>query len=202
MQLLPRYNHIGYTQDELDRIGNTIIFLSNKIERLSKTKLLKLVYLLDEVSIKKYGVPFLNLEYKVWQAGPVNLELFNELSSGPFLLKNYIRTEITSKKECYITGKKSFDNDEFSDNDIDLLEEISSTYGKLSAQKLVELCHRPHTLWYRIAKQENLLEAFNQNLLRTSDFEINFSDYIVNSSEKQQLEEHKNFLNFSKNFKG
>ena len=54
----------------MQKIGNALVYLSSHISDLSKTKLLKLVYLLDEVSIRKSGVPIFNLTYKVWKFGP------------------------------------------------------------------------------------------------------------------------------------
>lgn len=77
-------NASAYTQykgAQLNKIGNAAIYLSDRIEELSKTKLLKLLYILDETSIRKWGVPFLNLKYKVWKFGPVAPEIFVDLSS-------------------------------------------------------------------------------------------------------------------------
>ena len=48
------------------------------------------IYILDEISIKKSGLPFLNLKYKVWKFGPVSEELFIDLSSETKLLEDYI----------------------------------------------------------------------------------------------------------------
>ena len=73
-------NSDTHTTDEINKIGNTIVYLAQNIPQLSKTKLLKLLYLLDEVSIKEFAIPFLNLEYYVWQAGPVATEIFGEIS--------------------------------------------------------------------------------------------------------------------------
>ena len=43
---------------QVEKIGNTVVYLSQKIPTLKKTKLLKLLYILDEISIKKTGIPF------------------------------------------------------------------------------------------------------------------------------------------------
>jgi hypothetical protein len=57
--------------NQIDKVGNSIIYLSEKIGELSKTKDLKLISILDELSIKKSGIPFFNLKYKVWKFSPV-----------------------------------------------------------------------------------------------------------------------------------
>ena len=43
--------YIKFNQNQLEKIGNTVVYLSQNIPNLSKTKLLKLLYILDK---KKY----------------------------------------------------------------------------------------------------------------------------------------------------
>ncbi len=72
------------------KIGNTIIYFSQHIDQLSKTKLLKLLYILDEISISRSGIPVLNLKFKAWKFGPVSEDLFIELSSELSFLKDFL----------------------------------------------------------------------------------------------------------------
>jgi uncharacterized phage-associated protein len=191
-----------FTKDQIEKIGNAIIYIAEQIPNLSKTKLLKLIYLVDEYSIKSYGIPFFDLEYKLWQAGPVNIDLFIELSPERVLLKDYIKLSFTETGECYINPKKKFDNSEFSENEIELLEEIVSVYKKYSAKQLVELCHRPSSLWYQVAKEKGVLELFETRRKNTTDFIIPLSDHIKDDKIKMSLyNEHKEFLDFSNRFK-
>ena len=169
---------------------------------LSKTKLLKLIYLLDEYSIRSYGIPFFDLEYKLWQAGPVNTDIYSELSSDTHLLKDFIKLNFTGTGEVYISAKKKFDNNEFSENELELLEKIAQAYKKYSAKRLVELCHRPTTLWYQVAKEKGVLDLFQSGKKNTTDYTIPLSDCIKDDKAKLSLyNEHKEFLNFSKRFK-
>jgi hypothetical protein len=46
-------------------VGNVVVYLSERIKPLYKTKLLKLLYLLVEECIKRNGVPMFGLEYLV-----------------------------------------------------------------------------------------------------------------------------------------
>jgi uncharacterized phage-associated protein len=195
-------NHQSYTKDQLEKIGNAIIYIAERMPNLSKTKLLKLIYLLDEFSIISYGIPFFDLEYKLWRAGPVNTDIYSELSSDSHLLKDFIKLNFSEKGECYISPKKKFDNSEFSDNEIEILEIIVKAYRKYSAKQLVELCHRPSTLWYRIAQEKGVLELFESGEKSTTDFTIPLSDNIKDDKLKMSIyNEHKEFLNFSKRFK-
>jgi len=95
-----------YTREQIEKIGNSIVYLSSKIDKISKTKLLKLLYVLDEISIKRSGIPFLNLKYKVWKFGPVADDLFVEFSSSPSMLKDFINRESTAEGHNYISPKE------------------------------------------------------------------------------------------------
>lgn len=191
-----------YTKDQIEKIGQAIIYMAEKMPGVSKTKILKLVYLLDEYSIKSCGIPFFGLEYKVWQAGPVNTDLYTELSSNTVLLKDYIRLEYSPNGECSVFPRKKFSDDEFSENDLELLNEIVRIYKRFSAKKLVELCHRPSTLWYQVAKEKGVLDLFESGKLNTTDYVIPLEEYIREDEVKLEIyNDHKEFTNFTKRFK-
>src|SRR5690554_525756 len=83
-------SYIRLSGSQIDKVGNALIYLSQKIKPLSKTKALKLIYILDELSIKKSGIPFFNLKYKVWKFGPVSEEIFIDLSSEMNMFSEYL----------------------------------------------------------------------------------------------------------------
>jgi len=82
------------------------------MQPLSKTKLLKLLYLLEEFSVKKYHVPFLDLKFEVWQAGPVAKDVFVDLSQDePVMLKEFVSIDCNNFNgvtATYIKPKKEF----------------------------------------------------------------------------------------------
>ena len=148
--------YIKFNQNQLEKIGNTVVYLSQNIPNLSKTKLLKLLYILDEISIKKSGLPFLNLKYKVWKFGPVSEELFIDLSSETKLLEDYIEKN-NDDGVNYIRPVVDFNDDEFSDNDIDLMDSIIEKFGNKSAKELIAYTHRVNSPWYNTAKDNDVL---------------------------------------------
>jgi len=167
----------AYSKCDIDKIGNAIIYLAEKIPDLSKTKLLKLLYLLEESFAKKYQLPFLNLEFEVWQAGPVARDIFIELSDEPILLKDYI---ILEKKNdaIYIKPNADFSDDEFSDNEIDMLDLIVAHFGSLTAAELVNRTHQKNSNWYKVAKDKGLLYLFENRLTNSSDEKIDLTWYM------------------------
>ena len=162
-------SYIKLTDNQIDKIGNSIIYLTDKIGELSKTKALKLIYILDELSIKKSGIPFFNLKYKVWKFGPVSEEIFIDLSSETTLLKNYI--ERTSEDgTTLIKPVKDFNDDEFSDNDIDLLDYVIATFGNKTAKDLVSFTHRQNSPWYNTAVKHSVLELLESEKINNTEF--------------------------------
>src|ERR1700733_4323605 len=188
----------GYTKEQIAKIGNTIIFLVKGIPPLYKTKLLKLIYLLDEFSIVRSGIPFLALNYKVWQAGPVCSDLYEEFNEHPYLLDEFIELE-HDNLGTKILAKKFFSDDEFNAIEIDLLNEVVKKYKSFSAEKLVELTHRKNSPWYIAASENNLLEAFDNKRINTTDLQLDLSILIKDAPQKLVFyKEHLEIDNFSK----
>jgi uncharacterized phage-associated protein len=186
-----------YTKEELERLGNTILFLEEKIHPLYKTKLLKLIYLLDELSTARNGVPFLGLNYKLWQAGPVNSDLYEELNQ-PYLLDSFISLE-HDHLGTKVIGKKKFSDDEFSEMEMNLLTEIANRYKSSTSEQLVEITHRKSAPWYIIAKENNLIEAFNEKKVNTTDIEVDLTLLIKDDPRKFGMyQENIEVRNFSK----
>ena len=141
---------MGYTKSEIEKIGNTLIYLQEKIgERISKTKAIKLLYFLEEFS------------------------------------EHIKHSHVNGIDGCFIEPKHSFVDDEFSDSDIQLMDILVENIGHLNATQLIDKTHLPHTLWYKIAKENNLLESFGNKSKTTSDFKIDLSDLL--SEDKQEM---------------
>lgn len=177
-----------YSKGDIEKIGNAIIYLAERIPDLSKTKLLKLLYLLEESYAKKYQLPFLNLEFEVWQAGPVARDLFIDLSDEPFLLKDYITLE---KKDdaTYIKPATGFYDGEFSDNEIDMLDLIVAHFGSLTATELVKRTHQKNSNWYKVAKDKGLLFLFENRLTNSSDEKIDLTWYMDEKGKDNFIEQ-------------
>ena len=157
-----------------DKLGNTLIYMAERVADLSKTKALKLLYLMEERMVLKYHVPFLGIPYEVWQAGPVAKDVFIDLSDGPYLLKDYIKTDLVCSA-TYLVAVKPFCDDEFSECEIAMMDDILNKYGKMTAADLVNETHKKGTLWYQEASQNGLLEAFQNHECNNSDLKIDFT---------------------------
>jgi hypothetical protein len=174
-----------YSKEQLDKVGNAAIYLSERIAQLSKTKFLKLLYILDELSIKQSGIPFFNLDYKVWKFGPVAEPIFIDLSSEMTLLAPFIKSD----KNGHISAKKSFNDDEFSDNDIALMDRVIEDFGYKTAKELVFYTHNEDSLWNKTAKKHNVLALLEKETINSTNLYLNLADLVADDPRKKAIYE-------------
>lgn len=113
---------------------------------------------MEEYMVKRYHVPFMGLPFEVWQAGPVVKDIFIDLSDGPFLLKDFVETEV-QKDTTYIKAIKPFCDDEFSDCEMEMMDEIIRKYGKKTARQLVAEIHKEDFSDYNIDFSKGLSDC-------------------------------------------
>ena len=194
-----------YTKNQIDKLGNALIYLCQKMrvagEQVSKTHLLKLVFIIEEIAVKKYGIPFFDLRFDVWKLGPVSKDLFVELSEEPELLASYIGRQIVNGN-VYIEAKKEFSDDEFNDKELELLEEISNRFLYCTANELINFTHRTESIWYKTALKNGVLDLLEKGQMTTTDIQIPLDEIIEGEEEKLALyRNHKEFVAFSKSLK-
>lgn len=161
-------------------IGNLIILLCDKCSPLSHTKLLKLLYIIDEDAIKDSGIPITWLDYKVWKFGPVDPAIFYiENNFGDYIKINRV-DGYNGNVNSHIKPKKSFDDSKFSDYDMRIIEKVIEKYGDKKAKELVDLTHKPGSPW-DIAKKENTIDFSIANI---SEISIDMSRIIKGDEEK------------------
>lgn len=135
-------------------IGNLIVLLAEKCTPLYHTKLIKMLYLIDEEAVKDSGIPITWLDYKLWKSGPVDPAIFN--------IRDTFKDYVSAQKEENITGdthtviipKKKFEDDEFSEYDMEIINRIIETHKNDTASDLLSLTNAPGSLW-DITRKEN-----------------------------------------------
>jgi uncharacterized phage-associated protein len=192
---------IAFTKDQIDKVGNTIIYLSKEMTDLTKTKILKILFLLEEASIKKYGYPFFGIDFQIWKLGPVVKDIFIDLSEeSPGLLSEYITRDETNVS--VFRSVKDFNDDEFSDNDMELLQIVTSFVKDKNASALVKITHSQNSLWRKSAIKNGVMELLEEELINSTEYNIDFSLLFENNPDMiERFEEIKENLEFSKHLK-
>ena len=86
-----------FSESTKQKLGNAIIYIAHHTSSLSKTKLLKLLYLMEERMALKYHVPFIGIPFEVWQAGPVAKDVFIDLSDGPYISEVFCKNRFQGR---------------------------------------------------------------------------------------------------------
>lgn len=194
-----------YTKNKIDKLGNAIVFLCNKMpEPLTKTHILKLIFIIEEISVKKFGMPFFDLNFYVWQLGPVAKDVYIDLSPNDSdynessLLGDYIAKEIKDNK-VYINPINNFCDDEFSDLELELLENVVDRFMYCTSTELVNFTHRKDSPWYNTALKNGVLDLLESKQMKTTEIKIDLSETIQDDELKLSLyHSHKEFLNQSR----
>lgn len=188
-----------FSEDSKQKLGNAIVYIASHTQQLSKTKLLKLLYLMEEYMVRRYHRPFLGIPYEVWQAGPVAKDVFVDLSGKPYLLKDFIKTE-QIEGHVYVLPIAAFSDDEFSECELEMMDEVLKKYGGKTAKQLVDETHKAGSLWYETAKVHDLLDAFARKECNSSDYRIDFSQ-VLTPCAAEDYHESLNILQTANNLK-
>ena len=180
-----------FSESSRVRLGNAVMYIAARAKYPYKTEVLKLLYLMEERMVQKYHVPMLSIPYSVWRLGPVSVDVFEELSDGPVLLADFVTLQfnvwsseshpsslkdgrvVTDESKANGQGimvkpSREFDEDEFSDAELEVMSEVMEKYGDMNSEQLIELTHREGSLWRETAKEHGLLEDFDQKRANSS----------------------------------
>lgn len=95
-----------------------------------------------------------------------------------------------------------FNDDEFSDNDLDLLNVVMNFVKDKSASALVEYTHSPNSLWRKSAIKNGVFELLEEELINSTEFKIDFSILFENNPVMlERFEEVRENIEFSKHLK-
>lgn len=191
----------SFTAQQINKLGNTLVYLANNVGELSKTKILKLLYLIEEKSIKKFGYPFFGFNFQLWKFGPVLKDVYIDLSEdSPQILKDYI-TKADYDINLFIPIAE-FNDDEFSDDDIYLLDSIAKFAKHKTAKDLVDLTHNDNSLWKLSALKNGVYEQLEAKEINSTEYLIDFSLlFESNTFQKERYESAVDNLDFINHFK-
>lgn len=175
----------------LDKIGNLIIYLVDEIKEkhrqpLFLTKLLKLLYIIDETSVKETGAPVTGLDYKVWRMGPVAYDVYVDLRHNNSEQLSFFAEAKSGEGDWkMIESNNHFDDSEFSDYEMELIDRIIKDYGYYKKEDLIDLLHEKGSLWDKIVDEKGLEKVFQKE--KTSPYKIDFSQLIADDPQKLEV---------------
>lgn len=163
-----------FSESNRRKLGNAVSYIAANASFPYKTEVLKLLFLMEERMVKQYHVPFLGIPFSTWRMGPVSVDVFEELSDGPVLMADFIALEFNGQG-IRVTPKQAFCDDEFSDREIKMLEDVMREYGWMNSEQLITETHKEGSLWHQTAQEAGLLDDFELKWANSSSVVIDMA---------------------------
>lgn len=163
-----------FSESNRQKLGNAVVYIALHARYPYKTEILKLLFLMEERMVQQAHVPFLGIPYNAWRMGPVPVDVFEELSDGPVLLSDFIALEFNGQG-VRVTAKQHFCDDEFSDVEISMMEEVMRKYGSMNSEQLIAETHKRGSLWQQTVAEAGLERDFEMKRASTSNVVIDMA---------------------------
>lgn len=166
------------------KVGAVLAYLSFKIPNVQLRKLMKILYLIDEESVRDRCIPLTWLDYYAWAKGPVSPEVY-DIKNGAF--GDFVKCERGSddkwhvfpiKKAAYLIDKDML---ELSSYEQELIDDVIFRSIDKSADDLTDFTHKSGSLWRNVVDNNSI--DFSEN--GKSDFLIDLSQ--LNDQEGKEI---------------
>jgi len=170
---------------DIKRLLNIILYVLNKIDEASKTKLLKLMFFADFEHAERYNKPILWTKYFRLENGPAPSYLLDIINTS-IGKSNYAKEKDVQRFEevIKIEFKKVFDTnatflkplrepdlDDISESEKEVLDYVIGRYGHFNAKQLSKATHN-HEAWKK----------------KTDDKRLKYSDVITDNKKKKYFQ--------------
>lgn len=135
-----------------EKLINAIVYFAKNTRYCGKTKLMKLLFLLDFCHFKQTGKSVTGLDYYAWERGPIPKDLFEELNSMKPDLKGAV--SIASGEFQKIIPRKAFDQTYLTKRELELLEKLSFIFHDARAEDMIEVTHLKNQPWHKTLTQK------------------------------------------------
>ena len=142
---------------------------------------------MEERMVQKAHIPFLGIPFNAWRMGPVSVDVFEELSDGPVLLADFIALEFNGQG-IKVTAKRDFCDDEFSDYELSMMDDVMHEYGMMNSEQLIAETHKEGSLWRQTVAEAGLLRDFEMKRASTSNVIIDMARGL-NPADREHYEE-------------
>lgn len=136
-----------------EKLIHTIVFFALNTAYCGKTKLFKLLYLLDFRHFRETGRSVTGLEYRAWKHGPVPFALMQEWDQRePDLAAaiDVVPERVIDCDRLRIAPKVPFDASHFTKRELRLMQEIAERHRDDMTPPLVGLKHEERGPWDKI----------------------------------------------------
>lgn len=136
-----------------EKLIQAIVYFARNTQHCGKTKLFKLLYLLDFEHFQQTGRSVTGLDYFAWKMGPVPVAVDEEWNEFEPDLASAIRIEPETQFDHVrqtVVPQVEFDDSHFSKRELRLMEQIAASYKTQWSKDMVEVTHAENGAWDRV----------------------------------------------------
>jgi len=152
-----------FIENTREKLIHSIIYFLANTKYCFKTKLFKLMYLLDFYHFKQTASSVTGLEYFAWEKGPVPKDLFEEFASPKEDLSQCIFIPKTKDPDGIFRMRPRcrFDPQFFSKRELNLMEQIAYIFRDAKAEEMIEVTHLPNMPWDKTIRYKGEYEKID-----------------------------------------
>jgi uncharacterized phage-associated protein len=134
-------------------------FVSREGGTINIMKLVKLVYLLDRLSVARRGIPVVGGAYFSLPNGPITSEMLDLVNSGCLWGQDDCHWDeyISDRQDHDVALKGEAPSDNLSPAEMDLIEEVYREHGAKDQWELRDWCHEHCEEWTPLEKGRDLI---------------------------------------------
>lgn len=142
-----------------EKVGALLAYICCRVPDMHLRKLLKILYLIDEESVRLRAIPVTWLEYQAWAKGPVAHEVY-DAKDGAF--GEYISCEKKEDGKWHVNAVAKHpylmekDLQQASEWEMELVDRIIDRCKDKTADELTDETHTPDSLWSKVVAQNNI----------------------------------------------
>jgi uncharacterized phage-associated protein len=137
-----------------EKTKQLILYLASKVD-IGKTKLMKLLYLIDFTAYEKSGKPITNDTYEHWALGPVPTNVWKKCNSLISGIINQVTENRTTGKYTKFVPKISPNVSVFTRDERKIIDKVIAEYGEKFQRELVEMIHAE--LPYKLTQENEVI---------------------------------------------
>lgn len=142
-----------------NKLDQAIIYLIDRLHSLTRTKLVKFLYLTDISHYKKFKKPLTNVKYYSYHYGPFSEEVLKSIEKlNPYEIEELHRISNEGREYyTYSLGRNSRIGElDLTRGEKQCLDQVTDTYGKMDLDDLLK--HVYNTSQYRNCKKGQTID--------------------------------------------
>lgn len=158
--------------------GNLLAYIAQQQPGSTRDRLMDILILISERLAIRHHLCLLAVHFKIWACGPVQEDLFIDLSSEKmFIMGDYLRKEHSLKGDIFFS-KVVPDLKVFWGIKPQVIREVVAETAGMSDSELRRLVTGPGSFWEKETQRIHHLRGFREGILATSDMEFDFARMI------------------------